>query len=61
MLAVQVLFCEWPVANALFRSSPLDATAWIRVVAMGLGMGAVVEAEKAIRRMAGASAASDSA
>ena len=61
MLAVQVLFCEWPVANALFRSSPLDATAWIRVVAMGLGMGAVVEVEKAIRRMAGASAASDSA
>lgn len=61
MLAVQVAFSEWPVANALFHSAPMDATAWIRVGAMGLGMGMVVEVEKAIRRMTGASASADSA
>ncbi|MBU3729496.1 MAG: HAD-IC family P-type ATPase [Phycisphaerales bacterium] len=61
MLGVQLVFSEWSVANALFHSAPMDATAWLRVAAMGLGMGVVVETEKAIRRMAGASAASDSA
>ena len=61
MLAVQVLFSEWSVANMLFHSAPMDATAWLRVAAMGLAMGVIVETEKAIRRMAGASAAADSA
>jgi magnesium-transporting ATPase (P-type) len=61
MLLVQVLFCEWPVANALFHSAPLDMNAWLRILAMSLGMGVIVEAEKAIRRMTGRSASADSA
>ena len=61
MLAVQVTFSEWSVANALFHSAPMDATAWLRVAAMGLGMGVIVELEKAIRRLTGASASADSA
>ena len=61
MLSVQVIFSEWSVANALFHSAPMDMTAWMRVAAMGLGMGVVVETEKAIRRMTGRSASADSA
>ena len=61
MLCVQVAFSEWSVANALFHSAPMDATAWMRVIAMGLGMGAIVETEKAIRRLTGRSASADSA
>ena len=61
MLAVQVTFSEWSVANVLFHSAPMDATAWMRVIAMGLGMGVIVETEKAIRRMTGRSASADSA
>jgi len=61
MLGVQLLFSEWSVANALFHSAPMDAMAWLQVVAMSLGMGVIVETEKAIRRMTGRSASSDSA
>jgi magnesium-transporting ATPase (P-type) len=61
MLAVQLVFSEWSVANALFHSAPMDAKAWMQVVAMSLGMGVIVETEKAIRRMTGRSASSDSA
>ena len=61
MLAVQVIFSEWSVANAMFHSAPMDTTAWLRVAAMGLGMGVIVETEKAIRRITGRSASADSA
>jgi Ca2+-transporting ATPase len=61
MLAVQVAFSEWSVANALFHSAPMDMTAWMHVAAMGLGMGVIVETEKAIRRFTGRSASADSA
>jgi cation-transporting ATPase F len=61
MLAVQVVFSEWSVANALFHSAPLDMDAWLKIAAMSLGMGVIVEAEKAIRRVTGRSASADSA
>lgn len=50
MLAVQVAFAHAPVLNRLFHSAPLDASAWMRVLAAGAAVLVVVEIEKGIRR-----------
>jgi cation-transporting ATPase F len=61
MSVVQYALSEWSVANTLFHTAPLDLTAWLRVIALGMGMGVIVETEKAIRRLTGRSASADSA
>ena len=53
MLAVQFAFAHAPVLNRLFHSAPLDASAWMRVLAAGAAVLVVVEIEKGIRRAIG--------
>ncbi len=50
MLAMQFAFAHVPVLNRLFHTSPLDASAWARVMFVGAGVLVIVEVEKAIRR-----------
>lgn len=61
MLGVQFAFAHVPAINRLFRSAPLDASAWGRVLLVGAGLLVVVEIEKAVRRALGAKTAADSA
>ena len=61
MLAVQFAFAHAPILNRLFHSSPLDASAWSRVVLAGAGVLVVVEIEKAIRRATGKATGAHSA
>lgn len=53
MLAVQIAFAHAPVLNGLFHSAPIDASAWMRVLAAGAAVLVVVEIEKGIRRAIG--------
>ncbi|MFC6083596.1 HAD-IC family P-type ATPase [Sphaerisporangium aureirubrum] len=46
MIALQLLYTYAPFMNALFRSAPLDATAWIRVCAVAVISYAIVEFTK---------------
>jgi magnesium-transporting ATPase (P-type) len=50
MLVVQAAFAHAPLMNQLFHSAPLDASAWMRVLAAGAAVLVVVEIEKGIRR-----------
>ncbi|MDH3602704.1 MAG: cation-transporting P-type ATPase [Candidatus Tectomicrobia bacterium] len=51
----QLLFTYWPVMQALFHTTPLDAAAWLRILALSIVLLLVVEAEKTCVRK-GASA-----
>ncbi|MBL9031852.1 MAG: HAD-IC family P-type ATPase [Phycisphaerae bacterium] len=61
MLAVQFAFAHAPLANRLFHTAPLDASAWARIILVGAAVLAIVELEKAIRRAIGATPVADSA
>ena len=51
-LAMQLLFTYAPPMQKLFKTAPLDATAWTLIAALSLGIFAAVEAEKwLLRRM----------
>ncbi len=50
MLALQLLFTYAPVMNRLFASVPIGLDDWARIVAVGLVIYFVIEAEKAWRR-----------
>ena len=49
-LGLQLLFTYAPFMNTLFGTEALDAGAWARCVAVGLGIFVLVEIEKAVRR-----------
>jgi cation-transporting P-type ATPase F len=49
MLAAQLLFTHFPLMNRLVHSAPMDATAWLYVVAVGFVAYLVVEFEKWLR------------
>ncbi len=46
MLLVQIAYTYLPLMNRLFRSAPIDLGAWLRIVAAGLLVYLIVEAEK---------------
>jgi Ca2+-transporting ATPase len=50
MTLVQIAFVHLEPLNRLFQSAPLDAAAWIAVIAASLAIGLAVGIEKAIRR-----------
>ena len=50
MLALQLAFTYLPLLNALFHTAPIDARAWLGIVAFALASGVVVGLEKALRR-----------
>ncbi|MFU8817346.1 MAG: HAD-IC family P-type ATPase, partial [Pseudomonadales bacterium] len=49
-VGLQLLFTYVPFMNTLFGTEPLDAGAWARCIAVGLGVFVLVEIEKAVRR-----------
>ncbi len=50
MIVLQLLFTYAPVMNRLFASAPIGLDDWARIVAVGLVIYFVIEAEKAWRR-----------
>ena len=54
MMAVQLLFTYLPVMNRVFHTAPLSGQSWLRILATGAIVYAVVEIEKWFRsRLAG--------
>jgi cation-transporting ATPase F len=49
MLALQLAFTYLPLFNTLFHTAPIDATAWLGIVAFALACGVIVGAEKTLR------------
>jgi len=49
MIGAQMLFTYTPVMNTLFKSAPLSAESWLRVLAVAAVVFAVVEFEKWVR------------
>jgi magnesium-transporting ATPase (P-type) len=49
-VVLQALFTYWAPMNELFHTAPIDAAAWLRILAVAALAWAVVEAEKAIGR-----------
>lgn len=49
MLALQLAFTYLPLFNTLFHTAPIDATAWLGIVAFALACGMIVGAEKTLR------------
>jgi cation-transporting ATPase F len=49
MLGLQLAFTYLPLFNTLFHTAPIDATAWLGIVAFALACGVIVGAEKALR------------
>jgi magnesium-transporting ATPase (P-type) len=49
-IGLQLIFTHAPFMNLLFESTPLDAGAWARCVAVGLAVFVLVETEKAVLR-----------
>jgi cation-transporting P-type ATPase F len=49
-IALQLALTYWPPMNDLFRTAPVDAASWWKVLAAAAGAWAVVEAEKRLRR-----------
>jgi cation-transporting P-type ATPase F len=49
MLALQLAFTYVPLFNTLFHTAPIDADAWLRIVAFALASGVIVGLEKALR------------
>ena len=54
MLTAQLLFTYLPIMNLLFHSAPIDALAWLRILAVSGVTFGVVEAEKWVRFRFGA-------
>jgi cation-transporting P-type ATPase F len=52
MIGAQLAFTYLPLMNRLFRSSPMDGTAWIGVMALAALVSLVVGGEKRLRRIA---------
>jgi cation-transporting ATPase F len=50
MIALQLIFTYAPLMNRLFASAPIGMDDWARIVAVGLVIYFVIEAEKAWRR-----------
>ena len=46
MVLLQLLFTYLPILNAAFHSRPIDAFAWVWIVAVGLAISAAVSVEK---------------
>ncbi|MFN7020180.1 MAG: cation transporting ATPase C-terminal domain-containing protein, partial [Phycisphaerales bacterium] len=44
-------FTHVPLLNKLFQSAPIDASAWLWIVAVGAGVLVLVEIEKTVRRL----------
>lgn len=53
LLLAQVGFVYLPVMNDIFGSTPLPAGSWLVIVGVGVGVFAVIEAEKWLRRRLG--------
>lgn len=51
-IGLQLLLTYWSPMNDLFRTAPIDAMSWWKVVAAAIAAWAVVEAEKTLRRAA---------
>lgn len=51
MMVVLLAFTHVPLLNKLFQSAPIDAMAWLWIVAIGAGVPVLVEIEKAVRRL----------
>jgi magnesium-transporting ATPase (P-type) len=49
MLALQLAFTYLPLFNTLFNTAPIDARAWLGIVAFALTSGLIVGLEKALR------------
>ncbi len=52
MIGLQLAYTYWPPMNALFGSTPLDAAAWLTILAAAAAAWVVVEIEKGARRRA---------
>lgn len=50
MMGLQILFTYAPFMNAILQSAPIDAAAWMRIVAVGFVGYLLVELEKWLRR-----------
>ncbi len=50
LLTLQALFTYQPTMQTLFHTAPLDAAAWLGIVAFGVGVLLVVEVEKMVAR-----------
>jgi cation-transporting P-type ATPase F len=49
MIAAQMTFTYMPFMNEAFHSAPLDAGAWLRVIAVALAASLIVRFEKWVR------------
>jgi cation-transporting ATPase F len=49
MLALQLAFTYLPLFNTLFHTAPIDARAWLGIIAFALASGLIVALEKALR------------
>jgi hypothetical protein len=49
MIAAQMTFTYMPFMNEAFHSAPLDADAWLRVIAVALAASLIVGFEKWVR------------
>lgn len=52
-LALQAAFVFTPVMNRIFLTEPIDATAWLRILAIAVGASIVVGADKLVAARAG--------
>ena len=53
VFALQAAFTYWPPAQALFGTAPLAPFDWLVLIAAGLALLVIVEADKALWRLAG--------
>jgi magnesium-transporting ATPase (P-type) len=53
MAAAQLAFTYLPLMNRLFHTAPINAEAWLRIMAVGVTVWLLVEMEKAFRRRSG--------
>ena len=49
-VALQLLFTYAAPMNSLFHSAPIDAEAWLRIIAVGFVIWGTVGLEKSVRR-----------
>ncbi len=52
VVVLQLIFTYWSVFNGWFRTAPIDATAWLRVLLVSSSIFFIVELEKIIQRYA---------
>ena len=52
MVAVQIAFTYLPFMNIAFHTGPLDADAWLRILAVAFGASMIVALEKWLRARA---------